>query len=288
MTTHPALFDFFESEAANFSGHFGLAAQRVDIDNAPPILFHADHIFPTASVIKLVLLVEYFAQVTAGRLKPDQPVTVRTEDQVSGSGVLKDLQPNLQLTLRDLATLAITISDNSAANLLIEQVGGLACLNTRLELLGMRNTNFGRPFIFDSTADNTGSPDDFLRLLLGLARHRLISPTISRQMLELMRRQQFMEYIPRYLPFHPFAAEYNLPQTITVANKVGMLPGTVNDAAIITTPSLSYVLVIFTRDCPDTTPDPDNEGAQLIARLSKCIYDYFHSINCQQLPHSKD
>jgi hypothetical protein len=97
-----------------------------------------------------------------------------------------------------------------------------------------------------------------------------------------------MAYIPRYLPYHPFAAEYGLPQTITVANKVGMLPGTVNDAAIITIPSHSYVLVIFTRDCPDTTPDPDNEGALLVARLSKRIYDFFHSANCQQLTRSKD
>ena len=86
-----------------------------------------------------------------------------------------------------------------------------------------------------------------------------------------------MEYIPRYLPFHPFAAEYDLPQTITIANKVGMLRGTVNDAAIITAPSFSYALVIFTRDCQDTRPDPDNEAALLVSRLSKQIYDYFLS-----------
>lgn len=81
-------------------------------------------------------------------------------------------------------------------------------------------------------------------------------------------------YIPRHLPYHPFAAEYGLPQTITIANKVGMLPGTINDAAIITTPSVSYALVIFTRDCRDNRPDPDNEGALLVAQLSKRICDY--------------
>jgi hypothetical protein len=111
-----------------------------------------------------------------------------------------------------------------------------------------------------------------------LARQELIDPASSQHMLDLMRRQQFMDYIPRYLPYHPFAAEYGLPQTITVANKVGMLPGTVNDAAIINTPTLTFVLVIFTRDCSDTTPDPDNEGALLVARLSKRIYDHFHGV----------
>jgi len=269
------LFDYFEQESAAFSGHFGLATQRLDADR--PILYHAEDIFPTASVIKLVLLVEYFAQVAAGRLKPEQAVTIRAEDQVGGSGVLKDLQPGLRLTLHDLATLAITVSDNTAANLLIEQVGGLASLNSRLERLGMDYTTFGRPFIFDSPADNTGAPLDFLGLLVRLARQQLINPAISQKMLDLMRRQQFMEYIPRYLPYHPFATEYGLTQTVTVANKVGMLPGVVNNAAIITTPARTYVLVIFSRDCPDPTPDPDNKGALLVARLSKRVYDYFHS-----------
>ena len=270
------LFDYFKQESAGFSGRFGLAAQRLDAGQ--PVLFRAGDIFPTASVIKLVLLVEYFTQAAAGRLKPEQRVTVQAEDQVGGAGVLKDLQPGLRLTLHDLATLAITVSDNTASNLLIEQVGGLAMLNSRLKRLGMANSTFGRPFIFDSPADNTGTPLDFLGLLVRLARQQLIDPASSRQMLDLMGRQQFMEYVPRYLPYHPFAAEYGLPQTISIANKVGMLPGVVNDAAIIATPSLTYVLVIFTKDCPDPTPDPDNEGALLIARLSKRIYHYYHGV----------
>jgi beta-lactamase class A len=194
---------------------------------------------------------------------------------VGGSGVLKDLQPGLQLSLHDLATLTITVSDNTAANLLIEQVGGLARINARLETWGMSQTCLGRPFIFDSEADNTGTPADFLHLLLLLARQQLVNATASQQLLDLMRRQQFRDYIPRYLPYHPFASEYDLPQTLTVANKVGMLRGTINDAALITTPLFSYALVIFTRDGQDTRPDPDNEAALLIARLSKLIYDYF-------------
>jgi beta-lactamase class A len=268
-----SLLDAFKTEAENFSGHVGLAAQQIDADEA--ILFNAGDVFPTASVIKLVVLAEYFAQLATGEIKPDQPVIVQAEDMVEGSGVLKDLQPDLQLTLRDLAVLSITVSDNTAANLLIEQVGGLDRVNARLQMLDMPNTSMGRPFIFDSTADNIGTPSDFLRLLLRLARHQLISAAASQQMLAMMRRQQYMAYIPRYLPYHPFAAEYGLSQGVTIANKVGMLRGTVNDAAIIITPDFTYALVIFTRDCQDIRPDPDNEAAVLVARLSKLIYDYF-------------
>jgi len=267
------LLDYFKEEHKNFSGHFGLAAQRTDSDE--PILYHADDIFPTASVMKLVVLVEYFAQVTEGVLEPDQPVMIRSEDLVGGSGVLKDLQPGLQLTLHDIATLSITVSDNTAANLLIKKVGDLDQVNLRLKSLEMNNTTMGRPFIFGSTADNTGSPADFLRLLLAIARHQLINPSASRQILGILSRQQLLGYIPCYLPHHPFAAEYDLPQRVTIANKTGMVRGTANDAAIITTSSFTYALVVFTRDCRDTRADPDNEAALLVARLSKRAYDYF-------------
>jgi beta-lactamase class A len=273
MSDISRLFDYFADKAQSFSGHYGLAAQRIEADTA--ILFHANDIFPTASVIKLAVVAEYLAQVDAGTLTPDQPVVVQTGDQVGGSGVLKDLQPGLCLTLHDIATLAISISDNTAANLLIEQVGGLSHINARLQDLGMLNTRMGRPFIFDSAADNIGTPADFLTLLLKVARQQLISPTASQRMLDLMRRQQYLHYIPRYLPFHPFATEYGLPQTITIANKVGMLRGTVNDAAIIDAEGISYALVIFSRDCQDDRPDSDNEAAELAAQLSKRISEFF-------------
>ena len=267
------MFDYFDEEAKNFSGHFGLAARRIDAAEA--ILFQADDIFPTASVIKLGVLAYYLSQVAANELDSNQKITLKAEDQVGGSGVLKDLQPGLELTLHDIAMLSITISDNTAANLLIEHVGGLAKINTYLHAVGMSRTIMRRPFIFEAHVDNTGPPIDFLHLLLAVARGRLASPTVSQQMLDIMGRQQYLDYIPRYLPYHPFAAEYGLPQTVTIANKVGMLHGVCNDVALITTPTLAYALVIFTRDCQDIQPDPDNEAALLIARLSKMIYDYF-------------
>ena len=269
------LLDDIRGEADGFSGQVGLAARRVDAAEA--VLFNADDIFPTASVIKLVVLVEYLAQVAAGELRPATPITLQAETMVEGSGVLKDLQPGAQLTLHDLATLSITISDNTASNLLLDTVGGLARINARLRDLGMTRTVMGRPFVFDSPVDNTGSPADFLHLLLALAQGQVVNPAISRAALELMGRQQFMTYIPRYLPYHPFAVEYGLPQPLTIANKVGMLRGVVNDAALMTTPNYTYGLVIFTCACTDLRPDPDNEAALLVARLSKRVYDYFEA-----------
>lgn len=274
---HPLvnLLDDIRREADAFSGYVGLAAQRIDAGE--PIYFNADDIFPTASVIKLVVLIEYLAQVSTAELRADSSVTLRHEDQVGGSGILKDLQPGAQITLHDVATLSISISDNTAANLLIEKVGGLARIEARLAALGMSQTVMGRRFMTASPIDNTGSPADFLHLLLRVAQGQIVSPAVSDGVLELMRRQQIMFYSPRYLPYHPFATEYNLPRPLIIANKVGRLSDAVNDAALITTPSFTYGLVIFTRACTDPRPDPDNEASLLVARLSKRIYDYFET-----------
>ena len=151
-----SLFEGFNHEADSFSGQFGLATQRLDANE--PILYHAGDVFPTASVIKLVVLAEYLAQVSTGELFPDQEIVIRAEDRVGGSGVIKDLGPGLRFRLADLATLAITVSDNIAANLLINRVGGLERINTRLQALGLRQTNIGRPFVFNSPGNNTGTP----------------------------------------------------------------------------------------------------------------------------------
>jgi beta-lactamase class A len=114
-----SLFEGFNHEADSFSGQFGLATQRLDANE--PILYHAGDVFPTASVIKLVVLAEYLAQVSTGELLPDQEIVIRAKDRVGGSGVIKDLAPGLRFRLADLATLAITVSDNTAANLLINR-----------------------------------------------------------------------------------------------------------------------------------------------------------------------
>lgn len=157
--------------AAVFSGHMGLAAQRTD--EGKPLLLNAEEIFPTASCIKVPVLVELFFQARECKIDLNEDVALQEEDQLPGIGVLKDLTPGIRLSLQDLATLAITVSDNTAANMLIDQLGQ-ENINERMSALGFGDIWLGTHFIFEHPERNVGSPESFLKLLLGLARRTLM------------------------------------------------------------------------------------------------------------------
>jgi len=108
-----------------FSGTLAVAARGLAGQPArrPAIAYRAGETFPAASVIKLPILVEAYRQVDEGRLDLSERIPLRAEDRVGGSGVLKELEPGAALTLRDLLTLMIVVSDNTATNMVIDRVG---------------------------------------------------------------------------------------------------------------------------------------------------------------------
>lgn len=258
--------------ALQFSGRVGLAAQQVD--GGDPVLLNAQEVFPTASCIKVPLVVELFYQVLNAEVDMEEWVRLRASDQVPGTGVLKDLTPGLKLRLMDAAALAIIVSDNTAANLVLNRVG-LNRVNQRMAALGLADIYLGTPFVFDHPERNVGSPLSFMHLLLGLVDHQLLNPEFCELLLGMMHRQQYVDYIPRYLPYHAFGDEFGAPSELQIANKVGMLAGTTNDMAVVTHPAKKYAVVIFSRDCRDRYSGPDHEGPKLIAEASLMLFKHF-------------
>ena len=110
---------------------------------------------PTASVFKLPVLVEVFRQAVAGVLDLDERVTLRAEDVVMGSGILRDFGPGLQPSLRDLAMMMIIVSDNGATNLLLDRVGGPQRVNATMRALGLDSILIRRRIAFDELPDAT-------------------------------------------------------------------------------------------------------------------------------------
>jgi len=194
---------------------------------------------PSASVIKVPILVELFAQAEAGRLRLEDRVCLEEAARTEGSGVLSMLHTGLACTLLDLAHLMIVVSDNAASNLLIEQVTCDA-VNERLAGLGYTRTRLGRKFYDfearDRGLDNWAAADEFADLFTRLERRELVSATASEQMLQILKRQQFSDRIPGLLP-----------ADVIVAHKTGSITGICHDAGIVHTPSGPLVLAIFTR-----------------------------------------
>ncbi len=213
---------------------------------------------PSASVIKIVILLELLARVEEGDLRLDDRLPLEDGDKVPGSGVLSMLQAGMELTLDDLAHLMMNVSDNTASNMLI---GLLGCdrINHRLAGWGLRQTRLERKF-YDFAAreqglDNWVTAGELAELLVGIERRRLLGSDACEKTLAVMRKQQFGGRIPALLP----------PET-PVAHKTGSITGICHDAGIIYSPGGPLILVVLTQDIPHWTVA---EGAiRHVARLT--------------------
>src|SRR5262249_34113961 len=117
-----------------FSGVMAIAAKHLATGEA--VLVDPDRTFPTASAFKVPGVVEVSRQAEAGRFRRPDRLRVRSADIAKGSGVLRDLAPELAPTVHDLATLMIIVSDNTATNMLIDLVGGVEPINQTMRDLG--------------------------------------------------------------------------------------------------------------------------------------------------------
>jgi beta-lactamase class A len=262
--------------AAAFSGTLGVAAQ--DLMSAASLTHNADAVFPTASVIKLPILLELACQVAAGRYAWSERLTLEPVNRVPGSGVLQDLDDGIALTVRDWATLMIVLSDNSATNQCIDLVG-VGNVNASLRRWGCASTTLHRKVASVADPDEpyfgTGTPADFSRLLVGLARGTLLPGDPTRAALDVLRRQQHTDLLGRFLPFDPDSAREGPDRYLTLYSKSGWVYDVRNDAAIVRGTGVGYVVVVFTKNSGDESPSVDNPGNLAVARISRAVWDAF-------------
>lgn len=216
-------------------GEVALAATNVT--TGEEVGRNAERTMPTASVFKLPLLVEVFRQAEAGSLNFEERVTLRAEDVTMGSGILRDFGPGLQPTWLDLATMMVVVSDNGASNLLLDRVGGPERVNATMRDLGWPSIVIHRRIAFGETATGSSlaeaAPRDLMRLAASLAREELVSPEVSRGMLAILGRQQYLEQAPRYIAFRPYAGDFDRALPIAIFNKTGMTGGLRADTGIL-------------------------------------------------------
>jgi beta-lactamase class A len=181
----------------SFSGDCGLVIYPLDEDRET--VYHPDHVFSAASLIKLPMMLAYALQAQEGALDPQQRVALRAEDKVPGSGVLQDLAPGCLLTLHDLVTLMIILSDNTATNMMID-VLGMDPVNDLLDRLGLRDTRLRRK-MYDWEAQKRGVENmttarDMAALLTFLWRSEQLADSTREQLLAILRRQHYRSKLP--------------------------------------------------------------------------------------------
>ncbi|MDR7418374.1 MAG: serine hydrolase [Armatimonadota bacterium] len=269
-----ALTDEIARLAAGFSGTLGVWAHS--LDGGETIEWNATEAYPAASTIKLPILYEVFRQAGERRFRMDDTRMLEAGDVVPGSGILKDLTPGLALTVRDLATLMIVVSDNTATNMLIDLVG-LEAVNTSTAALGLGGTRlafklFRAP---QGPPRNVSTPRDLGRLMTLIATRAVLTPPACDEMLAILGRQHFTDLITRRLSDYDGFLEAGKVPVVTVASKSGSIRGTRNDVGLVSAHGRRYVIAMMSKGCKDPRFYHDNEAALLLPEVSAAVYRHF-------------
>ena len=222
------------------------------LETGEEIALDADRQMDTMSVIKIPLMAEAFRQIEAGKFALGDRVTITQETRQPGTGIIRSLDPGVQLTVKDLLTLMIIVSDNTATDLMYEKVGGPDAVNRLMDEWGLKSIRatgtadtwfkalraapsaeaFHRE---GKTPFGLSSPRDMGRLLERLEKGEAVSKQASEQMLQIMRGQVYSSRLPRYV------TGYRIP------HKTGdFLPYIGNDVGILESPSRHVVISVFT------------------------------------------
>lgn len=272
-----------------------------DLTTGTVISHRGDEVFPTASSYKIYILAELFRKAYAGECSLSDRIPLTDEIKSAGSGVLAQLEPGAELTLRDYAKLMMILSDNTATDVLFRFVGRENIRKNVIDALGLSRTrcdlscgelveNYfglnGRSFL-QLRRDNGGhlpsyhnskwyrceveendetSPADAARMLELLYRGEWVSPEASAEMLAIMKACQTNTRIPKLLP-----------PTTPVAHKTGSMDKLAVDIGIVYAPKGDYILCMFYNGPLADEADYDRnylgwDGDRYLAELSGEIY----------------
>ena len=264
--------------------HGSVGLYAVNLATHQSVSIAPDTPVQTASVIKLTILYEALEQLRAGKVNLADPIVEPAAARVPGSGILTLLDAPLTLTFKDVLTLMIVMSDNTATNLAIDHLG-LDNINARIATLGLANTHLYKK-VFTPVDPGTKLPDDFGQFGLGKTTPREITTVLQKLVtcdlggpaqsvdkelcaaaVHMLQLQFTRTAIPRYLDRLPGYTD------ASIANKTGALNAVRNDVAAISTPAGLILIAAFTYNNADHTWGADHEGDLTIAKLARAIVD---------------
>jgi beta-lactamase class A len=267
-----------EREFAAFAGTGGVAA--TNLGTGEEIRVNADTETGTASTIKVPVLIEVFRQVEAGQVDLETKIADSAATRTPGSGILRDLSVGNPLSVRDVAILMIVVSDNTATNMLIDLVG-LDRINATMTEFGFPWTQLRNRIDFPKIGDNVKNlavttPSELAKIMEALATGRILNDASRAELLRIMRMQHYLDNVPRYLPYTPYAEELGKPDNgLRIANKTGGWTGFRADMALVEWPGTRYTIGVVTDGDPDTRFWAENEGSRVIGRVSRLIFDHW-------------
>ena len=231
----------------------------VDLDNGAYVDINAAASFPAASTIKIPILVAFFQDVDAGKIRLNESLTLEQQMIAGGSGNMKSIKPGTKFTALEVATKMMTISDNTATNMLIERMGGMEVLNQRFRSWGLRTTAI-RNVLPDIEGTNTSSPKELSTLMAMVSKGNLVSMRSRDRILDIMRRNTRNHLLPS-----------GLGAGAIIAHKTGNIGSMLADAGLVDLPTgKRYLAAVMVQ-----RPRNDPSAATLIKSISRAAYQQF-------------
>jgi beta-lactamase class A len=257
-------------EEQQLDGVLGVAI--MDLNSGQQLLVRPDEVFPQASSIKIAVLAELYHQAqqsthgVSGKATLKDRYVVRAADIVPDSSILGGLTPGVSsLTNRDLATIMVAVSDNSATNVLIDRVG-MENVARLTESLGLAHTQLRRKMMDLQAAaqgrENISTPREMMGLLEQIYRGKVIEAPLLEDFFNVLATHKD-SWIPR-----------DLPADLKIANKPGELEGVRNDSGIVFVKNRPYVICVMT-----TYLANERAGEETITRISRLAYELFDRLS---------
>lgn len=248
----------------HLDGVMGVAIE--DLTTGDHYFLHEDEVFAQASSIKITILANLYLQVQQGKLKLTDLHTVQLSDLVPDSDIMGGLTPGVtRLTLRDLATMMVAVSDNSATNVLIDRVG-MQNVNAMLDSLGLTHTRLRRKMMDLQAAkegrENISTPREMMTLLDALYHGKVLNKESTADFFKVLSTNKD-SWIPR-----------DLPADLKIANKPGALEAVRNDSGIVFVEDRPYGICVMTAFLRN-----ERDGEEAISKVSLATWQMFDRLS---------
>jgi beta-lactamase class A len=263
----PSLHDQLTNRLSSFNGEAGLYVQH--LQSGETVSINADSVFPTASMVKIPIMIGMFAEIEKGKIEYHATLTYRDSLLYPGEDILGSFKDEEKISLSKVLMLMITTSDNTASLWCQQMAGGGAGINDWLERNGFVNTRVnsrtpGRERHREKYGWGQTTPREMAELLVQIRQGNVISPRASERMYRNLTRI--------YWDSEALSA---LPPFIQAASKQGAVDQSRSEVVLVHAPHGDYVFCLITKNQEDTSWTADNEGFALLRDVSRMLWNYF-------------
>lgn len=267
QSTDPVLQARLEALVDGFRGDVGIYVRHLDTGRWAAL--NADTLFPTASMVKVPILLQTFDRIEAGALSLDQKLVYRDSLLYEGEDLLGSFKDGEEITLSKVVMLMITMSDNTASLWLQALSGGGAAINGWLAEHGFEKTRVnsrteGRRPDWEVYGWGQTTPREMADLLVMIREGRAGSPEASEEMYRYLTRIYWDD-----------EALSQIPPTVQVASKQGAVNQSRSEVVLVNAPHGDYVFCVITKNQEDTSWGDDNEGFVLLRDVSRLLWEHF-------------